>query len=134
MKVAMVCNRLALGGLTAVCPWDNLSGEKASCPNSFFINMQVCVLSCFSHFRLCATPWTVAHQAPLSVEFSRQESWSGLPFLSPGDLPKPAIKPGSPPLQADSLPSELPGKPKMQVPNSQIQCTFHYIHSFLNKK
>ena len=50
VKVAMVCNRLALGDLTAVCPWDNLNGEKASCPNSFFINMQVCMLSCFSHF------------------------------------------------------------------------------------
>ena len=73
MKEAVGYNRLALGGLTAVCLWDNLSGEKASCPNSFFINMQVCVLSCFSHVQLCATPWTVAHQAPLSMGFSRQE-------------------------------------------------------------
>ena len=47
----------------------------------------------------------------LSVEFSRQEYWSGLPFHSPGDLPNPGIKPGSPALQADSLPSEPPGKP-----------------------
>ena len=47
-------------------------------------------------------PWTVAHQAPLSVEFSRQEYWSGLPFPSPGDLPNPGIKPGSPSLQAVS--------------------------------
>ena len=54
-----------------------------------------------------ATPWTVAHQAPLSVGFSRQEYWSGLPFPSPGDLPNPGIKPGSPPLKADSLPTEL---------------------------
>ena len=45
------------------------------------------------------------------VEFSRQESWSGLPFPSPGDLPDPGIKPGSPAFQADSLPSEPPGKP-----------------------
>ena len=60
--------------------------------------------------KLCptlATPWTVAHQAPLSVEFSRQEYWSGLPFASPGDLPDPGIEPGSPALQADSLPTEL---------------------------
>ena len=47
------------------------------------------------------TPWTVAYQAPQSVEFSRQEYWSGLPFPSPGDLPDPGIKPGFPALQAD---------------------------------
>ena len=57
-------------------------------------------------------PWTIARQAPLSMEFSRQEYWSGKPFLSPGDLPDPGIKPGSPALQADSLQSEPPGKPK----------------------
>ena len=50
-----------------------------------------------------ATPWTVACQAPLSMGFSRQKYWSGLPFPSPGDLPKPGIKPGSLALQADSL-------------------------------
>ena len=60
--------------------------------------------------RLFATPWTVAHKAPLSMGFSRQECWSGLPFLSPGDLPKPGIEPESPPLQADALPSEPLGK------------------------
>ena len=49
------------------------------------------------------TPWTVAHQAPLSMGFSRQEYWSGLPFLSLGDLPDPGIKPGSPALQADPV-------------------------------
>ena len=54
-----------------------------------------------------ATPWTVAHQAPLSMGFSRQEYWSGLPFPSPEDLPDPRIKPRSPVLQADSLPTEL---------------------------
>ena len=53
---------------------------------------------------LFVTPWTVAHQAPLSMEFSRQEYWSGLPFPSPEDLPNPGIKPRSPALQADSLP------------------------------
>ena len=50
-------------------------------------------------------------QAPLSMGFSRQEYWSGLPFPSPGDLPNPGIKPGSPALQADALSSEPPGKP-----------------------
>ena len=54
------------------------------------------------------TPWTAARQAPLFMEFSRQE----LPFPPPGDLPNPGIKPGSLELQADSLPSEPPGKPE----------------------
>ena len=49
-----------------------------------------------SHVRLFATPWTVAYQAPQSMEFSRQEYWSGLPFPSPGDLPDPGIEPGLP--------------------------------------
>ena len=52
-------------------------------------------------------PWTVAHQAPQSVGFSRQEYWSGLPFPSLGDVPDSGIKPGSPALQADSLLTEL---------------------------
>ena len=60
----------------------------------------------------CATLWAVARQAPLSVGFSRQEYWSGLPWLPPGDLPNPGTKPRSPTWQAASLPSEPPGKPK----------------------
>ena len=56
-----------------------------------------------------ATPWTVAHQAPSSMGFSRQEYWSGLPFPSPGDLPNSGIEPRSPALQADALTSEPPG-------------------------
>ena len=74
-------------------------------------------LSCV---RLFVTPWTVAHQAPLSMGFSRQEYWSGLPFLSPRDLPNPGIKPGSPALQADALPSEPPGKPKVKMKVAQL--------------
>ena len=68
------------------------------------------LLSRFSRVRLCATPQTAAHQAPLSLGFSRQEYWSGLPFPSPGDLPNAGIEPRSPTLQADALPSEPPGK------------------------
>ena len=60
---------------------------------------------------LSATPWTVACQTPLSMGFSRQECWSGLPFPPPGDLPDPGIKYGSLALQADAFPSEPPGKP-----------------------
>ena len=63
-----------------------------------------------SHAQLFVTPWTVAHEAPISIEFSRQEYWSELPFSSPGDLPDPGIEPGSSVLQADTLPSELPGQ------------------------
>ena len=65
-----------------------------------------------SRVRLFATPWTVAYQAPPSMGFSRQESWSRLPFPSPGDLPDPGIKPGSPAFQADAFTSEPPGKPQ----------------------
>ena len=64
----------------------------------------------FSHFWLFATAWTVAHQASLSMGFSRQEYWSGLPFPSPGDLPDPGMESESPALQVDSLPSEPLGK------------------------
>ena len=60
---------------------------------------------------LFATPWTVVHQDPLSMEFSRQDYWSGQPVPSPGDLPNPGIKPRSPALQGDSLSFEPPGKP-----------------------
>ena len=59
---------------------------------------------------LFATPWTVAYQALTSMRFSRHDYWSGLPFPSPGDLPNPGIKPGSPALQTEALPSEPPGK------------------------
>ena len=62
-----------------------------------------------SRVRLFATPWTAAHQAPQSMEFSRQDYWSGLPFPSPANLPNPVIKPGSPTRQADTLASEPPG-------------------------
>ena len=72
--------------------------------------MQVKVTS-LSRVRLFETPGTVAYQAPLSMGFSRQGYWSGLPFPSPGDLPDPGIEPGSPVLQTDALPSEPPGKP-----------------------
>ena len=76
----------------------------------------------FSRVRIFATPWTVAHQAPLSMGFSRQEDWSGLSFPFPGDLPNPGIEPRSPTLQADALTSEPPGKPfiGIWVSNSEI--------------
>ena len=69
--------------------------------------MHVCMLSHFSHVQLFANLWTIARQAPLSMGFSRQEYWSTLPFLSPGDLPSLGIKPGFPALQTDDLLTEL---------------------------
>ena len=65
-------------------------------------------MNLLSHVRLFVTPWSVAYQAPPSLEFSRQEYWTGLPFPSPGDLPDPGIEPRSPALQTDTLPSEPP--------------------------
>ena len=75
----------------------------------------VCICACqvTSIMSDCATPWTVAHQAPLSMGFFRPEYWTGLPFPSAGDLPDPGIKLASgvsPGLQADSLPAEPSGK------------------------
>ena len=79
-----------------------------------------------SHVRLFAIPWTVAYQSPPSMEFSRQEYWSGLPFPTPGDLPDPEMEPRSPALQADALPSELPGK--------QFSSTFYGYMVDIQKK
>ena len=70
--------------------------------------MKVKSLSCVQLF---VTLWTVAHQPPLVMGFSRQEHWSGLPFPSPRDLPNQGIEPRSPALQADSFLSEPPAKP-----------------------
>ena len=83
--------------------------EVLSCTYSscFFIGGGLVAKSCLAF----ATPWIIAHQAPLSMGFSRQEYWGGLPFLSPGDLPNPGTEPGFSTWQADSLPTELWGKP-----------------------
>ena len=74
------------------------------------MKVKVKLLSCV---RLFATPWTVAYQASLSMGFSTQEYWSGLPFPSPGDLPDPGIEPGSPTMQADALSHQ--GSPKVSI-------------------
>ena len=82
-----------------------------------FVSLALCVhhvLCCalsLSRAQFFASSWIVAHQAPRSVEFSRQEYWSGLPGPPPGDLPDPRIEPRSPTMQVDSLPPEPPGKP-----------------------
>ena len=91
-----------------------------------YICMLACMLSHFSCVQLCATLWIVAHQAPLSMGFSRQEYWSGLPCPPPADLPDPGVKPMSPvspALQADSLP----------LSHQRGPCVYRfiYIHIFL---
>ena len=83
-----------------------------------------------SRVQLFVTLWTVALQAPLSVGFSKQKYWNGLPFPSPGDLPNPGIEPGSPALPADTLSSEPPGKPQSNHNFPQIKwldLTLKYI-------
>ena len=105
-------------GLGTKIPHATQCGQKKKSMQKrkkFYPGVCVCVCACVcgktvSHVRLFVTPWAVAYQAPPSMEFSRQEYWSGLPFPSPRDLPKPGIEPGSQ-LQVDSLPSEPPGKP-----------------------
>ena len=74
------------------------------------IKIVVIVVELLSRVQLFVTPWTVAHQAPMSMEFSRQEYWGGWPFPSPGDLPNPGTEPRSLTLKVDLLPSERPGK------------------------
>ena len=84
--------------------------------------MRLCVCVLLSRVWLFRTPWTIACQAPLSVGFSWQEYWSGLPVPSPGDLSDPGIKPRSPTLQADSLLPEPPGKPHVRLCNCAELC------------
>ena len=79
--------------------------------NHAHIHICVCVYVCLSCDQLFVTPWTVAHQAPLSMGFSRQECWSGLPFLLPRDLPDPRIEIVSPVLADTFFTTVPPGKP-----------------------
>ena len=111
------------------------------------------MLSRSRHGQLCATLWTVASQAPLSVGFSRQEYWSGLPFPSPGELPHPGIQPRLPALLADALLTELhaaaaakslqsrptlcdpidsspPGSPVPGILQARIICLHLHFHFF----
>ena len=81
----------------------------------------MCVWYVLSHVGLFATPWTVAHQVPLSMGFLRQEYWSGLPFPSPGDLPDPKIKPES------SEPPVLVGEFFITLPLGSAQIWFSSV-------
>ena len=85
---------------------------------SIFLSVAVKVkVKSLSRIRLFATPWTIAYQAPLSMEFSREEYWSGLPFPSTGDLPDPGIEPVSPAQAGRSFTTEPPGGPMEELGN-----------------
>ena len=75
----------------------------------------MCAFCVLCHVSLFVTPWTLAHQVLLSIGYSRQEYWSGLPCPFLGHLPDPGMEPRSPALQVDSLPSEPPGKSRRQI-------------------
>ena len=98
-----------------------------------------CMCACMlSRIWLFATPWTVAHQAPLSMEFSRQAYRSGLQFPTPGDLPSPGIRPMSPALAGRFSTTELPGKPMLDahtfinVMSSFTLKIFYFMHLLNN--
>ena len=106
---------LKLLHLTEDVAGQRLKGEmETQGPEVIDIDMTL-TLESLSHVQLFVTPWTVAYQVPPSMEFSRQEYWSGLPLPSPGNLPNPGIEPGYPALQADALLSEPRGKPQNQL-------------------
>ena len=90
------------------------------------MNKYVCLCVCvqsLSRVQLFVTPWTEVSQAPLSMRFSKQEYWSGLPFPPPGDLPDPGIKPMPPALWADSLPLSQQGRPQIQQNRNRLTGT-----------
>ena len=93
----------------------------------------ICEGKLLSCIQLFLTPWTVAHQAPPPMGFSRQEYCSGLPFPSPGDLPDAGMEPRSPALHADTLLSESPGKPLLFVSGTKLtllSTNIHYLVRF----
>ena len=91
------------------------------------ISLAVVVVQSLSHVRFFATLWTVARQAPLSMEFFRQEYWSGLPFPSPGDLPDPGIEQTSPALAGRFFTTEPLGKPCVQYKHKFTICSMLMI-------
>ena len=93
------------------------------------MSFQLVLFSC-SIMSDSATPWTVAHQAPLSRGFSRQDYWSGLPFHSPGALPGPRLKSKSPALAGGFSATKLPGKPYTTFGNHKSNL-FFYVCLFL---
>ena len=103
-----VCLVKAMVFLVVMHGYESWTVRKAECRRIDAFELSLSLYS-LSHVWLFATPCPRPYQVPPSMGFSRQEYWSGLPFPSPEDLPNRGIKPGSPTLQADTLPSEPPG-------------------------
>ena len=121
-RLRLHCRRTGLG----VCQEVNLrTMQKGRNEKRARLTLNQKVKS-LSRVRLFATLWSIAHQAPLSMGFSRQDSWSGLPFSSPVDLPNPGIEPRSPTLQASALTSEPPGKPNTESDFLKLQVCAHW--------
>ena len=110
---------------TQLSNWTELNFH--TCWTQAYLVYAFCVLSLsLSYVQLFATPWTVVHHVPLSMGFSRQEFWSGLPFLPPGDLPNPEIELVSPALAGRFFATETPGKPStLWFPPSIFVNSFH---------
>ena len=103
--------------------------QLCRCSATLTAENHTCVLSLFSRVWLFATPWSVAHQASLSMGFFRQEHWNGLRYPLPGDLPNPGIEPASlaaPALQEDSLPLSHQGSPSIRLRNLK-QCILKFL-------
>ena len=118
--------------------WLKFKPRPLSHPEPFFVFIPVATspLAALSDLdrSIISDPWTVAHQVPLSMGFSKQAYWSGLPFPSPGDLSYPRTEPGSLLLQAVSSPSEPPGKPpglRPSLQSSDLSTRVSLLHSFL---
>ena len=106
---SMRCSSFLLQGILLLKSIGSRAPSLSSC------GVCACVLSCFCCVWLLETSWTVDHQAPLSMEFSRQEYWSGLPLPSPGDFPNSGIEPRCPKLKP-------PGKPTVVVAHGLNSC------------
>ena len=115
-------NHSTLASMHYIYPFWPLDSEISSCVLQY--EEVKCQSLCSA--QLFATPWAAAHQTPLSMGFSRQGYWSGLPFPSPGDRPNPAIEPRSAALQADSLLTDLRRKPTLESEAISIQLSSLY--------
>ena len=107
-KTPLFYELLSVSCVLALEPWLQFALLTRAYPSVLFACMRVCILSCVPLF---GTPWTVAHQAPLFMGFTRQEYWSGVPFPPPGDLPSPGTELASSALADRFFTTEPLGKP-----------------------
>ena len=112
LQLPQLTPSLTRGSVCTHLESSNTSGQEV---NIYYQYIYTYVWGGGSHSVLSESLWTAAQQAPLYMESSRQEYWSGLPFPSPWNLPDPGIEPWSPTLKADSLLSESPGKIHVRV-------------------